>query len=104
MEKSITDKTFVVMTKRGYRCWLNQRQAEALKMALLQEKKFISIDDFFFNSQDISFILPASEIEREDRFKRGEWQCSYGYWHSRGEECGHGELAKLGKGTENSTY
>jgi hypothetical protein len=94
-EKAITDKTFVLMTKRGYRVWLNYKQAEAVKMALLKGKKFISVDDLFFNSQEISFILPASEIDREDRVKRGEWKCKYGYWHSKNEECGHGMISQL---------
>jgi hypothetical protein len=89
-EKAITDKTFVLMTKRGYRIWLTPQQANAIKIVLLRGEKFISVDDFFFNSQDISFILPASEIDREDRIKKGEWQCQYGYWHSKNEECGHG--------------
>jgi hypothetical protein len=89
---SITDKTFVLMIKGGYRVWITPKQAEAIRMVLLRGEKFISIDDLLFNSQDISFILPASEIDREDRIKRGEWQCEYGYWHSRGEKCGHGLL------------
>jgi hypothetical protein len=91
-EKSITDKTFVLMTRKGYRVWLTPKQVEAIKMVLLRGERFISVDNLFFNSQDISFILPASEIDREDRIKRGEWQCQFGYWHSKNEECGHGLL------------
>jgi len=89
-DQQITDKMFVVMLKGNYCCWINEKQKELLEQALLSGKKFIKVDEFFFNSSDISFILPASEIDREDKVKKGEWQCKYGYWHSKGEECGHG--------------
>jgi len=95
MNKKITDKNFVVMLKGNYRCWVNKEQKELLEKGLLMGKKFIKIDEFLFNSDDISFILPASEIDREDRIKRGDWQCKYGYWHTKGEQCGHGLLRKI---------
>jgi len=89
MTKEITDKLFVVMLRGGYRCWINKEQKEALENAILSGKKFVKVDEYFFNANNISFILPASEIEREDRVKRGDWQCEYcGRWHPKGEECG----------------
>lgn len=87
--KALSDKTFVLMTKQGYRCWISKQQVEALRTELLKDKKFIFLDDCFFNASDISFILPAAAIEREDRIKKGQWQCSFGYWHDKNQECGH---------------
>jgi len=94
MTKALTDKTMVVMLKGNYKCWLTKKQADFLKNALLKGKKFIQIDEYFFKGEDISFILPASEIDREDRIKRGEWMCEYGEWHQKGEQCGHGLLGR----------
>jgi hypothetical protein len=92
MKKEITDKTFVVMLRGSYRVWLTEKQAEALKEQLLSGRRFVAIDRYFFKAEDIVFILPAPEIDREDRIKRGEWKCPAGYWHQRGEGCGHFNL------------
>jgi hypothetical protein len=97
MKREITDKVFVVTLRGNYRCWINDKQKIALEQALLAGKKFIKVDEYFFNSGDISFILPAPEIDREERIKRGDWKCQYGYWHTKGEECAHGELEKYAK-------
>ena len=87
--QDITDKTFTVMLKGGYKCWITERQAIVIKESLKKNAKFIEIDNIFLKAEDISFILPADEIDREDRVKRGDWQCSEcGRWHSKNEECG----------------
>jgi len=39
----------------------------------------------YYNAQKI-----IQSVNREDKIKKGEWQCKYGFWHSKGEECGHG--------------
>jgi hypothetical protein len=94
MDKYLTDKNFVVMLKGGYKCYLNERQKIALQENLLAGKDFVLVDGFFFKTDDVSFILPASEIEREDKVKRGEWKCEYGFWHGKADSCGHSEMLK----------
>jgi len=86
---NLTDKNFVAMLKGGYKCWLSKNQAELIKNALKKKAKFIEVDNIFLKAEDISFILPAVEIDREDRIKKGDWRCSFcGRWHAKDEECG----------------
>ena len=89
MKNEITDKTFVLMFKGSYKIWITQKEAETIKWALKKNAKFVEINDIFFKTDDVTFILPAAEIDREDRIKRGEWKCEFGFWHQKGEQCGH---------------
>lgn len=82
------------MLRGNYKVYLNERQSDVLKEELGMGNKFVQVDDMFFKSEDISFVLPAAEIEREDHAKKGDWKCEYNFWHVRGEHCGHGDAAR----------
>jgi hypothetical protein len=86
----ITDKTYVIMLKGGYKCWITKEQGDFIKTQLINKTgEFVVVDELFIKSSDISFIIPASEIDREDRVRRGDWQCrDCGRWHPREEKCG----------------
>lgn len=97
MKKEITDKVFVVMLKGGYKCYLNERQKDVIGEGIILKKTFVKVDNFLFKTEDISFVLPASEIEREDKVKKGDYKCDYGFWHTKNEACGHGEIEKYNR-------
>lgn len=97
MTKEITDKNFVVMLKGGYKCYLTDKQSEALKQQLMFGIERVLLDDYYFKSDDISYIIPAKNIDREDKVRRGEWRCSFNHWHGRNEECGHVDLERMNK-------
>ena len=86
----ITDKTRCVILQGNYKCYLTPEQSELLERDILLGKQAVKIDEYFFNSRAVMFILPAADIERDDRVKRGDWKCVYDEWHIRGQECGHG--------------
>ena len=87
MNQQLTDKTKVIMLKGGFKCYISDLQFEGLKAAIQTQKKSIFLDDYYFNSEAILFILPAADIERDDRIKRGDWICPKGSWHKKNEEC-----------------
>jgi hypothetical protein len=88
MENLPTDKTYCIMLRGGYKTYINKLQNNQLTEKI-NVSKFIVIGEKTINSSDIMFILPASEIEYTERVKRGEYKCEYGYWHTKGQECGH---------------
>ena len=90
----ITDKTYVVMLKGGYKCYLNEKQKTALENDLITGKQFSKIDDFLFKANEIIFVLPAREITREERIKKGDYKCNYETWHSFRQICDCGEAKK----------
>jgi hypothetical protein len=63
-------------------------------MAVLADKEFIFIGGNLIKKRAIKYILPAKEVERAERIKRGEWICENGEWHQKGERCGHGLMPK----------
>jgi hypothetical protein len=95
--QQITDKTYCVMLADNYKTYLNKNEAEFLSKAFEQGKEVVRVGEKTFFKFGVRFILPASEIGREDRIKRGDWKCEYDYWHRRGEECGHAEMARYDK-------
>lgn len=84
-----TDKIFVVNLRGGYKIWVNDEQAEKIKESLEKGKKFIYTEKGMFRADEVSFILPASEVDYQERVKKGEWQCgTCKRWHPKFEECG----------------
>ena len=89
MTNEITDKDFVISLRGGYKIYVNEAQMELIKKMLEKGKSFVFLESGLFNANDIIFILPAREVEKDDRIKKGEWQCQdCRRWHPRNEECG----------------
>jgi hypothetical protein len=89
MTQELTDKFYIVCLKGGYRIWINEEQSEKIKLALEKNQKFIYTEKGMFRADEVLFILPANEVEKQDRIKKGEWQCDHcKRWHPRFEECG----------------
>ena len=77
------------MLTGGYKVYLNKQEADFLTENIETNKKVIKIGEKVFFADSVRFILPASEIEREDKIKKGEWQCeNCKRWHPKNEECG----------------
>ncbi|MEM5853838.1 MAG: hypothetical protein QW228_05715 [Candidatus Aenigmatarchaeota archaeon] len=103
MNGEITDKNYILFLKGGHKIWINETQFEMLKNLLETNRKFIQVENWVFNRDEVAYIGPRREIEITERIKKGEWQCKYGYWHNPGEECAHGELEKYNN-NEGSNY
>lgn len=76
--------------------WTEADKMESL-MSILKDKnaqQFIQIGDEIINRSFIVGVFKAKTMEDVTRRKNGQWKCKYGFWHERGEQCSHGELAK----------
>jgi len=91
----ITNKNYCVVLRGNYKTYLTKEEAEFLGKAFESGKEVVRIGDKTFFKFSVLFILPAGEIEREDKIKRGEWQCQICCrWHAKFEECGCREEKK----------
>ncbi|RLF54688.1 MAG: hypothetical protein DRN13_02070 [Thermoplasmata archaeon] len=95
MERNLTDKTYILCLDNNEKIYLTDEQAKQCRAALLSGKEFILMEENLLKTKAIKYILPAREVERAERIKRGEWMCEYGFWHQKGEQCGHGLLKRL---------
>lgn len=92
MSKALTNKTQVLCLDNNEKIYLTEEQAKKVKRAVLEDLEFILVAENLIRKRAIKYIIRASEVEKAERIKRGEWMCEYGKWHQRGEKCGHGLL------------
>jgi len=97
MKKAITDKTYVLCLDNNEKIYLTKEQAMKVKEAILNDLDFILLASNLIRKRAIKYIIKACEVERAERIKRGEWMCKYGFWHQRGEQCGHGLVKQVEK-------
>lgn len=92
-----TDQRFVIILKGNARIWLNEQEFKAVKNALVAKAELLEIREMLINPYAILYVLPASELEIAEKIRRGHWQCEYGFWHERNQECGHGLAQMMNK-------
>ncbi len=90
----ITDKTYCLETISKKQIYINKEQADKIKQTLLTgNTKYITVEGQFLSVGTIDGIYEAEYAQRVEKKRLGEWECSFGQWHSKGQECGHA-LAK----------
>lgn len=96
MSKELTKELMCVLVRPGIEIWIEKEKLDIIMKCLEKEgRRFVSINDNIINTADISGIFKASQVEDMRRRKNNQWQCKWGYWHQRGENCAHGELDKF---------
>lgn len=84
MTTAITDKTEVLVLRGDIKIYLNQEEAK--KVYAIMENKGIEafeIQDRKIMRYAIQYVVPAGDIEIQERIKRGEWKCEKGHWNSK---------------------
>lgn len=89
MEKQITDKTHLIVLMGGMRIWINEKEYQEIKKEIYGRKAFVEIEGNIINTNSILYAGSRIGIDEADRIKRGDWKCQYGFWHTKGQECGH---------------
>ena len=56
---------------------------------------FLQVGDEIINASCIEGVFSAETIATMKRIKKGDWQCDFGYFHERGQECGHVDEARF---------
>lgn len=77
-----------ILIRGGMEIWVEAEKLETLK-AMIKAKELIQIGKNVINPVDISGIFEAKEMEDRNRRKNGQYQCQYGFWHEKFDQCGH---------------
>jgi len=88
--KQLTDKTWFIYYK-GFQIWLSEKEVKLIKSLMASGQKMVEISGRVFPLQDIA-LLKGEDNTRLEKTKKGEWQCEWGKWHQRSEQCGHDKL------------
>ena len=92
MTQSLSDKTWFIYFK-GFQIWLNNEEATIVQNSMDAGAKYVDIEGRRIPLTDCA-LLKGEDNDKLEKVKKGAWQCEYGYWHSKNEECGHGLLKK----------
>ena len=88
MQTEIANKQKCLMIRNGVEIWLDEKRWEKLEFALKNNiGKFYDMEGRTINVADIVGIFLPIDLEEMKRRKNGQWKCSYGRWHNRGENC-----------------
>ena len=93
MKKELSKDLLCLLTREGIEIWFEKSKIREVEEKL-EYNKFINIDGNTISVSNVSGLFTAQAVEEMRRRKNGEWKCKYDYWHSRGDQCGHGELKK----------
>jgi hypothetical protein len=87
----LTDRVYCVLLRSGVEIWVNDERGKNVKGVLSNggDVKFLEINDEFVSVSAIEGIFTAESMKTKERTKRGDWQCGFGYWHIKGQECAH---------------
>ncbi len=90
----ISTKRFVMILKDGSKFFLDDKEAEMVRQSIRKGMDYLEIGDSLVSRYDFSRLVSSENYEESEKIKQGEWKCQFGFWHSRGQECGHGEMHK----------
>ena len=85
--KKLSNKTWFIYYK-GFKIWLSDEEAKAVRNALLSGNTTLDVEGRIFKSDDIA-LLKGEDNDILEKTKKGMWQCEYGYWHNKNDQCAH---------------
>lgn len=86
----VSKQLMCIKMKSGVEIWIEKEKAQRLIDLLgLPESRFVDLEGGVINSASIEGVYPAQFMEDLTRRKNGMWQCHTGYWHDKGQQCGH---------------
>lgn len=92
MSSEITNKTSIVVTRIGD-FWVTPEQgANVMKVQQEDPNGNIMIENNLISCRSIDGVLTANKYAELNYKRRGGWQCRYGFWHERNQECAHGRM------------
>jgi len=92
--QSLANKVYIIMVRGGFKFHVSEKEAQAITTSWGQNDVILLESGVAINVSAIDFVAPASEVKHQERVKSGDWKCKHGYWHTRGQQCGHGILKK----------
>lgn len=89
MSNELAMDLMCIAMRNGVELWMESDKANKLQEALqgITQSKFVRYEGQTINTADIVGVFNAKTMEEYKRRKNGEWQCRYGNWHDRQQEC-----------------
>ena len=87
MNNELSKSLKCICLRNGVELWIESEMLEKINFESVG--RFLKIDDEIINTADIVGIFTAQTMEEKIRRKNGEWQCQFGEWHTRNQECAH---------------
>ena len=99
MTNEIQNKMLCVLMKSKVEIWVDEAKGQKLMDLLMAKTKiqFLQLGDEAINVNCIEGVFSPDTMATMKRNKKGDWQCEYGYFHEKGQECGHGDEARFKK-------
>lgn len=90
MTNEIAKKQMCVLMRSGIEIWIDKDKADKLRKILINSKRnlFIDFEERSFNTADITGVFIPQDLVDLKRRKNGQYKCSFGTWHDKGEFCG----------------
>lgn len=89
MASEITDKTHVLVTRLGDYWVKYERGVKIMAIKNDNPQATIEMDGSFIAANNIDGLLTAEQYNELQIKRRGGWQCKYGYWHEKFNQCAH---------------
>ena len=89
MQTEIAKKQKCIFIRNGIEIWIDEDKANVIEIDLLRgiTNNFIKAGNRIINVKEVVGIFSPEDLDDLKRRKNGQWKCSYGRWHNRGENC-----------------
>jgi hypothetical protein len=85
----ISTRIFVAYLMDKSRVFLTREEAEIIKTAMRQEKKYVEIGESMIAVSQIVKVVTGPEHQEGERLRQGDYQCSRcQHWIPKGKQCG----------------
>lgn len=89
MANELTDKTHVLVTRLGDFWVKHERGLKIMGIKQQDPQASFELDGSFISANAIDGLLTAEQYNELQIKRRGGWQCKYGYWHEKFNQCAH---------------
>ena len=85
---NLARKEMCVLMRNGIELWLDSDKATTFGNDLTEGMRtVVKIEGRYLNTVDIVGIFTPQDLDDYKRIKNGQWKCTKGTWHAKGEDC-----------------
>lgn len=93
----IAKRQMCLLIRGNLEIWIDEDRADKVKMAMKIDK-YVEINGSTIATFDITGILTPEHMEEKTRRANGQYKCSKGNWHDKGQKCECRQTKGLKKG------
>ena len=88
----VSTKTEVLVLRGDIKIYLSEDEAKTIYQIMQnKEVEAFEVQGRKIMRYSILYIVPAGDVETQERVARGEWRCDKGHWNSKGSRKCEGE-------------